>query len=323
MTLTNAQYDSIMRSYEQTQFKNRQILSSRREEVYAAIPEYQEIENSISSLCVAQGKKMLMGDTGALKEMKENLDILSHKKSQLLLSHGFETNYLEPVYDCKVCKDTGYVGNEKCSCFKQRIIDFLYQQSNISDLLQKENFSTLSYEYYEGEDLTRFESAVKASKKFIQDFKFDYQNLFFYGTVGTGKSFLSGCIARELLDLGHSVIYFSAAGLFDLLAKATFETGSKDKLARLQQDLTQCELLIIDDLGTEMTNSFVASSLFSILNERHLASHATIISTNLSLEELRDRYSDRTFSRISSNFKLFKLSGRDIRMHKKRFAHRK
>ena len=323
MTLTNAQYDSIMRSYEQTQFKNRQILSSRREEVYATIPEYQEIENSISSLCVAQGKKMLMGDTGALKEMKENLDILSHKKSQLLLSHGFETNYLEPVYDCKVCKDTGYVGNEKCSCFKQRIIDFLYQQSNISDLLQKENFSTLSYEYYEGEDLTRFESAVKASKKFIQDFKFDYQNLFFYGTVGTGKSFLSGCIARELLDLGHSVIYFSAAGLFDLLAKATFETGSKDKLARLQQDLTQCELLIIDDLGTEMTNSFVASSLFSILNERHLASHATIISTNLSLEELRDRYSDRTFSRISSNFKLFKLSGRDIRMHKKRFAHRK
>ena len=171
--------------------------------------------------------------------------------------------------------------------------------------------------------MVRFETAAKASKKFVEDFKFDYQNLFFYGTVGTGKSFLSGCIAKELLDSGHSVIYFSAAGLFDLLAKATFETGNKDRLIRLQQDLSQCELLIIDDLGTEMTNSFVASSLFSILNERHLASRATIISTNLSLEELRDRYSDRTFSRISSNFKLYKLSGTDIRMYKKRIAHRK
>lgn len=323
MALTNAQYDSIMRTYQQTQFKNRQLLSSRREEVYNAVPEYQEVENSISSLCVAQGKKMLSGDEGALSEMKQQLHALSRKKAQLLLSHGFDENYLDPIYDCQICKDTGYVDNQKCNCLKQQIIDFLYQQSNLSDLLQRENFSTLSYEYYEGEDLCRFEAAVKASKKFVEDFNLDYQNLFFYGTVGTGKSFLSGCIAKELLDAGHSVIYFSAGGLFDLLAKATFETGSKDKLARLQQDLTQCELLIIDDLGTEMTNSFVASSLFSVLNERHLANHATIISTNLSLEELRDRYSDRTFSRISSNFKLFKLSGTDIRMYKKRFAHRK
>ena len=323
MALTNAQYDSIMRSYEQTQFRNRQIMASRREEVYKSIPEYKEIEQSISTLCVAQGKKMLMGDEKALVQMKEELQALSLKKTQLLLSHNFAKDYLSPVYDCQMCKDTGYIDNEKCNCFKQQIIDFLYKQSNISDLLEKENFSTLSYEYYEGDDLARFETAAKASKKFVEDFKFDYQNLFFYGTVGTGKSFLSGCIAKELLDSGHSVIYFSAAGLFDLLAKATFETGNKDRLIRLQQDLSQCELLIIDDLGTEMTNSFVASSLFSILNERHLASRATIISTNLSLEELRDRYSDRTFSRISSNFKLYKLSGTDIRMYKKRIAHRK
>ena len=323
MALTNAQYDSIMRSYEQTQFRNRQILASRKEEVYEAIPEYKEVEHSISTLCVAQGKKMLMGDQNALVQMKDELHALSLKKTQLLLSHNFSKDYLSPVYDCKMCKDTGYVGNEKCNCFKQQIIDFLYKQSNISELLEKENFSTLSYEYYEGEDLARFEAASQASKKFVEDFKFDYQNLFFYGTVGTGKSFLSGCIAKELLDLGHSVIYFSAAGLFDLLAKATFEHGNKDRLIRLQQDLSQCELLIIDDLGTEMTNSFVASSLFSILNERHLANRSTIISTNLSLEELRDRYSDRTFSRISSNFKLYKLSGTDIRMYKKRIAHRK
>jgi len=323
VALTNAQYDSIMRFYERTQFRNRQLHLERQDVVYKKIPEFQEIESSISSLCVAQGKKMLMGDADALEQMKATLHTLSEKKRQLLTAHGFAPDYLDPVYDCRLCKDTGYQGNKKCSCFERKIIDFLYRQSNLSDMLERENFATLTYDYYEGEDLARFQLAAEASKKFAQDFKLDYQNMFFYGTVGTGKSFLSNCIAKELLDQGHSVIYFSSASLFDLLAKATFDSNSKDELARLHEDLSQCELLIIDDLGTELTNAFVASGLFSILNDRHLARRATIISTNLSLEELRDRYSDRIFSRISSHFKLYKLSGKDIRMHKKRIAHRK
>ena len=323
MALSNAQYDAIMRRYERTQFHNRQLHLERLETVYKRIPEFQEIEASISSLCVAQGKKLLLGDTDALSEMKVRLHALSDQKKKLLTENGFAEDYLDPIYDCPLCQDTGYRGNVKCQCFEQRIIDFLYRQSNLSDMLEKENFSTLSYEYYEGADLDRFRRATEFSKKFVQDFKLDYQNIFFYGTVGTGKSFLSNCIAKELLDLGHSVIYFSAGALFDLLAKATFDARSKDELTGLSGDLAGCELLIIDDLGTELTNAFVASSLFSILNERHLARRATIISTNLSLEELRDRYSDRIFSRISSNFKLFKLSGKDIRMFKKRIAHRK
>ena len=146
----------------------------------------------------------------------------------------------------------------------------------------------------------------------------DYHNLFFYGTVGTGKSFLSGCIASELLESGHSVIYFSASGLFDALARYAFDSRAKEALSGFYEDLYHCDLLIIDDLGTEMTNTFVASQLFSCLNERHLRKNATIISTNLSLEELRDRYSDRVFSRITSHYDLCKLTGPDIRMCKKR-----
>lgn len=129
---------------------------------------------------------------------------------------------------------------------------------------------------------------------------------------------MSGCIASELLQSGHSVIYFSASGLFDTLARYTFDARAKEALSGFYEDIYSCDLLIIDDLGTEMTNTFVASQLFSCLNERHLRKNSTIISTNLSLEELRDRYSDRVFSRITSHYDLCKLTGPDIRMCKKR-----
>ena len=199
-------------------------------------------------------------------------------------------------------------------------ISLLYAQSHIQELIERENFSVLSYEYYQGEDLRRFEAAVGISRRFIREFGEACRNLFFYGTVGTGKSFLSGCIARELLQRGCSVLYFSAAGLFDTLARYTFDGRLKDSLQDFCEDLYGCDLLIVDDLGTEITNSFVTSALFSCLNERHLRGRSTLISTNISLEELRDRYSDRIFSRISSGFTLCKLTGPDIRILKKRLS---
>jgi DNA replication protein DnaC len=158
---------------------------------------------------------------------------------------------------------------------------------------------------------------VQICQSFIKLFDKDYQNLFFYGTVGTGKSFLSCCVAKELMDRGSLVIYFSSSQLFDTLSKSTFDKDSKEAISGISEDICDCDLLIIDDLGTELTNSFVSSQLFSCLNNRHLRKKSTIITTNLSLGELRDRYSDRIFSRITSNYKVCKLTGHDIRMLKK------
>lgn len=203
------------------------------------------------------------------------------------------------------------------------MITLLYEQSNIQEMLQNDNFQSLSYEYYEEEDLSRFKNAVMTCQNFIKNFNSDYHNLFFYGTVGTGKTFLSNCVAKELIESGHSVIYFSAAGLFDLLSRYSFDYKGKEDERERYADLYQCDLLIIDDLGTELTNQFVASRLFSLLNERHMGKKATVISTNLSLEELRNRYSDRIFSRITSHYELCKLTGPDIRMYKKRLLNRK
>ena len=234
--------------------------------------------------------------------------------------NGFPADFLTPKYECEKCQDTGYVANQKCNCFRAAEIDLIYEQSHIKNLLKTENFSALSYDYYEGEDYEKFTKAVQICQNFIKTFYLDYRNLFFYGTVGTGKSFLSCCIAKELMDKGYLVIYFSASQLFDVLSKSTFEKDSREAVSGISDDICECDLLIIDDLGTELTNSFVSSQLFSCLNNRHMRKKPTIITTNLSLGELRDRYSDRIFSRITSNYDVCKLTGRDIRMQKKTLA---
>lgn len=322
--ITNAQYRDIIAEYDNIQAENRHLLSLRKEEIYSRIPAYKEIEDTISTLCVAQGKKMLLGDKDALGEMKTRLHELSLRKTELLLNGGYPADYLEPVYTCQDCKDTGYLPDQsKCHCMKQKMISYLYRQSGLMNLLETENFDNLSMEYYDGEDRIKFEKAVQSARNFISGFTSHYHNLLFYGTVGTGKSFLSCCIAKELLDKGHSVIYFSSGALIEKISEYTFQIKDKEALSQFYEDLYECDLLIIDDLGTENVNSFVESVLFKCLNERHLRRKATIISSNISLEGLRDHYSERLFSRITSNFDLLKFTGQDIRMYKKRIANRK
>ncbi len=320
MALTNEQYEAIMKGYEAARTRNRHLLEERRNRVYLRLPEYEELENSVGKISVSYGKRLLEGAEGAAEELHEALESLRERKKALLSSAGFPEDYLEPIYDCPDCRDTGFLPEEgrKCHCFRDQEINLLYEQSNIREMIRKENFSTLSFDYYEGDHRKRFQEAVRISLDFVENFTKDYQNLFFYGTVGVGKSFLTGCIAQELLQKGHSVIYFSSSGLFDILARYSFDSRSKDSLYRFYEDLYQCDLIIIDDLGTEVTNTFVTSQLFACLNERALRRKSTIISTNLNLEELRDRYSDRIFSRITSGFTVCKLTGPDIRLYKKR-----
>lgn len=323
MALSNSQYEAIIKRYGKARDDSRYALEARKEEVYSSVPGYRELADSVSTLSVDCARRMLDGEDGALDGLRGRLAEIAARQKELLAAAGYPPDYLEPVFSCPDCQDTGYVTSpdtglrEKCHCFRQQEISILYEQSNIQNLIKKENFSTLSSQYYKGEDLQHFNAAVDFSRKFVQNFKQDYHNLFFYGTVGTGKSFLSGCIANELLKQGHSVIYFSASGLFDTLARYAFDARLKEEQHDFCEDIYGCDLLIIDDLGTEVTNNFVSSQLFVCLNERHLRRKATIISTNVTLEEFRDRYSDRIFSRITSSFTLRKLTGPDIRICKK------
>ncbi len=318
MALTNAQYDSIIRKYNQKKQRAEMDAQERTAYIYDHLAGYRQICDSIASFGVAQTKKILSGDKAAALEIGSTIDNFTKMKEDLLTGAGYPVDFTEPQYECPDCKDTGYINDEKCHCFKQAIISLLYSQSNIENLLKEDNFSNLSYDYQTGEHLELFKKAANAAHNFADNFNKDYQNLLFYGTVGTGKSFLSGCIAKALLDKGNSVIYFSAVELFEILSDVMFNNGDKNELRTLRGDLYDCDLLIIDDLGTELTNSAVATQLFSLLNERHLLKKSTIISSNLSLDDLRERYDDRVFSRMAERFSIYKLSGDDIRRLKRK-----
>jgi DNA replication protein DnaC len=314
MALTNAQFDEIMHTYEEMRSLHRQELEERKRSVYESIPGYKELEDKSSTISVDFGKRLLSGERLDRSILRHQLAELARQKKLLLIESGFSDDYLDMGYSCPHCKDTGYIGNEKCHCFKQKIIEKLYDRSNLKEMAKTANFKLVNEKYYQGDDLQRFRGALKTAELFVNSFNSDYQNLFIYGTVGVGKSFLSTCVANELLKKGHSVIYFSSSGLFELLAENSFDYKNKQELRGIYDDIYNCELLIIDDLGTERTNSFVSSELFACLNERDLRKKSTIINTNLSLEEVQIIYSDRIFSRIASNYKLLKLSGPDIRI---------
>lgn len=323
MALTNAQYDTIIQGYNQQRLSSRKLQEERVKEIYEKLPEYKNLDELTATLAIEQGKKRLMGDSGTSDELKDILEDLNRQKKLLLTAAGYSVNYLDPIYNCPYCKDTGFIENQKCHCFQQKMMDMLYEQSNIREALANESFDDVCLDYQQGDDCTRLQNAVNNAKNFVKNFNLDYQNLLFYGTVGTGKSFLSNCIASELIKKGHSVIYFSAGDLFAKLSEYAFRKNGKNSDYNPCEDIYNCDLLVLDDLGTELTNSFVISQLFTCLNERHLRRKSTIISTNLAMEDLRDRYDDRIFSRIISNYDVCKLSGQDVRIYKKRMLNRK
>jgi len=299
MALSNAQYDELMRTYEQRQLDNEHALRKRYDTARSMIPELSALDDAISSSSIKQARLLLDGHEDALSELKKEISRLSAQKQALLCSHGFPENYLELHYLCPDCKDTGYIGTNKCHCFKKAIVDLLYTQSNLQEILEKENFSTFSLDYYSSNhkdpltgrsSLEAVQTALHICHEFVDTFSEDFRNILLYGDTGVGKTFLSHCIAKEVMDSSYSVIYFSASRLFDVLANNMF--GKKDEETDDSLDyIYNCDLLIIDDLGTELANTFTTSQLFSCLNERILRRKSTIISTNLALDDIKTIYS--------------------------------
>lgn len=323
MALNREQYQSIQLMYESIRSHNRRVLDKRIEEIYHTIPKYEEIQQLIVSTSMQRSKDLIIGTSEHTNNLHQDLENLRNKKEELLLMNGYPIDYLQPIYKCKECSDTGYIDNQKCFCFKQKEIALLYSQSLIVSLFDTNNFRTLSESYYAEEDLPNFRHAVSISKKFVKNFLKSYQNILFYGRVGTGKSFLSCCIAKELWVQNYSLLYFDAVGFFKLLSNYHFNYETKKEYEAFYTDICTCDLLILDDLGTEVTNPFIVSQLFACINERHIKKLPTIISTNYSLKEIQETYSERISSRITSAYELCKLSGNDIRILQKQQLIRK
>lgn len=323
MSLKNFQYDALMRSYNQKQLLHKHEQSERIAQAEKQMPRLAEIRQEIAALGLLKARIVL----GAVKEddfdLSEKIQQLSNERTAILAKNGYPKDYLDMHYDCPLCKDTGYIGSEKCACFRKAAVDLLYTQSNIRSILNTENFSCFSFDYYSPDFLdttsgiSSLDSAKNAYEKswdFINGFPCG-NNLLIYGDTGVGKTYLTHCIAKELLDRSFFVLYFTSFDLFDLLSKNTFDKNTE--VADMAQFVFDCDLLIIDDLGTELTNSFISSQLFCCINERIINKNSTIISTNLTMEDFLDTYSERTFSRVTSNYTMLKLVGNDIRIQKR------
>lgn len=326
MALKNDQYNQILREYDNRKLKNKHELDLRIKEAYSLIPELKGLADEIISLSARSGRMALRGDDSGLSTLKDQLTDLKARKIELLLSHNLPADYLDMQYHCSKCNDTGYMGNEKCNCLKQSIADLMYSESNIKTILSRENFSKFSFHYYSDDyvdegvglsPLSNMQKVVASCKTFIKHFENKHDNLLLLGNTGVGKTFLANCIAKELLDRGNTVIYLTAFRLFDILEKHKFrkEEDHLNNASNQFDYILDCDLLIIDDLGTEFYNSFTNSQLYLIINERLLRKKSTVISTNLSLSDINLNYSERVYSRIISCYQIHRIVGEDIRLH--------
>ncbi len=314
----------VMEEYREKSERVQRELRLRKESLYQKIPRLTQIEQELRLLGVqivkaAQAKPEEIGRL--VQNLKERSIDLQMERAELLVANGYSVNYLDISYSCKKCRDTGFIGNKRCSCFEQRLIDKAYQQSNLHKLLEKENFDTFRIDYYsdqpfEGEEINprkNMEGILLDCMNYAKEFDRHQKNLFFYGSPGLGKTFLSHAIAKDLLEKGKIVLYQTASDLIDYIRNHKFDQNGREEDSLLERILLS-DLLIIDDLGTEYITEFSKMELFNIINKRLLMGNRMIISTNLSLRELQDTYPNRLTSRILGHFELYKFYGEDIRI---------
>ncbi len=312
----------VMKIYDEINSRQKKSLENRKSEIELKLPEIKRIEKEIGKLCLSVSLNTLQAldkREEYLKELKETITTLRMRKGELLVEHGYPLDYLQPQYDCNKCKDTGFIGSDKCSCYKNKLVKIYYENSALCFMLEKNNFDNFNLQYYSDKKgpekyspKDNIRNIASSSLNFIKNFNNNDENLLFYGSSGTGKTFLSHCIAKDLIDKGYFVIYKTAEELIKSIRDIRFNGNFT-----LEEYINNCDLLIIDDLGTEMSSDFSKTELFNLLNSRLLNNKKMMVSTNYSLEELTNIYSERITSRLIGNFTLCKFYGDDIRLQKK------
>lgn len=319
-------YKEVLREYDALRTQKTAELRERKEAIYAKLPRLAEIEQELSLLGASAAKLVLMQPEGletAVAELKEKQYALNTERETLMAQHCLSPSLLKMEYVCENCQDTGYVENEPCICMKHKLMDRLYDQSNVRDVVQLENFDTFdlrlfSDEIVAGEGISPKENAqrnLRMAMAFAEDFT--GENLLLYGGAGRGKTFLCNCIAKDVLEKGKTVLYLTAGQLFKQLEELRFHRDEEEEAFDWDRELLDADLLIIDDLGTEFATMFTASELFRIINDRKLRKRPVVISTNLDYKALMEQYSDRVMSRLIGDYTTLKFFGEDIRMKKK------
>jgi len=318
MLIINTILKKLLTEYDSKRMYKLSSLDDRKRKLMETSAEYTRLEKDLQSISIGSLKSMLSSSPSEKEEklriLQEKTDRVLKEKEALLKKLNLPDDYLSPNFDCKICEDTGYVNNELCFCIKQKIYDLEYNRANIGNI-QSENFSNFDFNVYSDEvNLQKYNSnfsprdnmrkIVDISRNFIEKFdSIDEKNLVFLGSTGLGKTFLSNCIAKEIIDSGKTVLYQTAPVMLDTIINS-----------KLQKDN------IIDDLGTENINALKFAELFNIINTRLLNQSSkitkTIISTNLDLKGIFKFYDERIGSRIVGNYNICRFFGDDIRLRK-------
>lgn len=329
--MNNSILNDLLKQYEQKRITNMRNLENRKKELYLSNPKLQEIDETLSNLSINTAKSILQNNSKEyLDTLKVKIEQLKKEKKQILESLGLSMEYLQPYYNCKICKDTGYVfengKTSMCNCLKQKIYNIEYNQKN-ENIIKNQIFDNFNINLFSDEiDEKKYNSSIsprenildikESAINFINNFDDENtKNLIFSGGTGLGKTFLSNCIVNDLLEKGKTVMYQTAPVMLDnlvadLFAKPENQTG-------ISANLLSVDLLVIDDLGTESLNSLKFTELYKIINTRLLSKKTkTIISTNLDLKGLFQNYDERLASRFVGYYDIYRFYGEDIRLKK-------
>ncbi len=309
--------------------ENEKDYASRRKEAFAANPRIEELTSMMSSTVAdAIGNALLRGGdtTEAIDSLRELNLSLQEERARALVASGFPPDYLEETYMCPKCHDTGYLKTGPCECLMK-----LYREEQKKELgsrldLGSETFDSFDPLLYDDapdpvtgiSPRANMEMVYEACVEYARKFGPESLNLFFIGGTGLGKTFLSTCIAKVVSENGFSVVYETAGSIFSKYEDEQF--SRVDDMAALRSEIRAyetCDLLIVDDLGTEFSTSFITSALYRLINTRLTSGKKTIISSNFTFQELRSRYSGAVMSRLEGEFTVLPFYGRDIRLIKK------
>jgi len=333
MALTKEQYNRIMRVLDERRSDAAQKLKERREEIEQKIPAYSSCGEELLKLNRGEMKARFSKDTETVRRLAIQREELIRTREGLLKEYGYPADYLELPCTCKVCKDTGFTGEkEKCVCFKKLEAELVNSEAGLPGFLKGADFDHLDTSVYENS--APMPDLPKGSKPFTQKAYMEQlmipavgaylnrfeepgsHNLFLTGPAGTGKTYLTACIAGKVMEKLHTCIYIGAAELFDLAASVTFGRGEAEILAARLDTVTHCDLLIIDDLGTEFLTDLARTEMFSLISRRLSLGLSTIISSNMDLNTVEQAYGDRVASRIKGNYRILPFFGADLRLRK-------
>ncbi|MEA1974212.1 MAG: ATP-binding protein [Bacillota bacterium] len=318
--------NKILVDYQKKLDYKKLLLKEKKDALYIKIPELMEIEKKIKIHSLKTNKLILNNSDNIEQEilkLKTFIDELKKEKAFILTENNIRLDYLTLKYDCNLCKDTGFLpSGKKCKCFKQKIISSYYEMSNLQHKLDAENFKNFDINIFSNKKIEGYKKTQKENiteilsktESFATSFESSkLKNLLFYGPTGQGKTYLCNCIANSLINKSYLVIYQTAFKLIEIIENARFNKNNFSNQDENYQMLFNCDLLIIDDLGTEFINTFTNVEIFNIINTRLYQNKKTIISTNLSPIQIKEKYSDRISSRLFGNYEMLAFYGPDLR----------